>query len=363
MALETLRGLNMIAVRYQIFFFDKSANRENQLLAIQPTFNSPSAISALLRTAKFEDKEAVVFSGRPEDIEEFLGKIQRLDLTDWLDKDIGERKELLADSAKEFSLTYFDLSDLGENQVLGDPPYTEEVMAEAWGVTLVEGAVKDTPPDLPPENKWLWDQIGKRFRSKIREISYKDPDKKEAAQRIIYYHSALKLNLIPFAHSTKNKINSLRDEIARDIEKGEELATELSDKWERHLKSDGTLKKVKVIKFFGAGFEEAKSRYYLMHHIDWSLGTNWKVLYDYLNKWHGFKVVSLDQLQMTINKFTDIDITRQGVDAVLFITHWLTPHQAQTLTGKGDTDGIVKMLNKYAKIWYKKGRFPDVKEL
>ena len=354
----------MIAVRYQIFFFDKKANRENQLLAIQPTFNSPSAINALLKTAKFEGKEAVVFSGRPEDIEDFLKKVQRLDLTDWLDKDMDERIELLVNSAKEFSLTYFDLADLGENQVLGDPPaYTEEEMAVAFGVTLVEGAAKDVPPDLPPENKWLWDQVGKRYRSKIKEIALKDPDKKEAGQRIIYYNTALKLNLIPFAHSTKNKINSLRDEIAYDIEKGEELSTELSDKWERHLKSDGTLKKVKVIKFFGAGFEEAKSRYYLMHHIDWSLGADWKVLFDYLKKWHGFKVVSLDQLQMTVNKYTDIDITRQGIDGVLYITHWLTPHQAQTLTGKGDTDGIVKMLNKYAKLWYKKGKFPNVKEL
>lgn len=360
----------MISVKYQIFFFDKKANRENQLIAINPTFTSPSAISALLKTARFEDKEAVVFSGRPEDIDEFLTKVQRLDLTDWLDNSVEERKELLAEYAKKFHLTFFDISDLGENQVLGDPPYTEKELAEAWGVTLtaeetscVEAAVKGIPPDLPAENKWLWDQIGKRYREKIRDLSGKDFDKREAAQRIIYYNCALKLNMIPFSHATKNKITFLREEIARDIEKGEELASALCDTWERHLKSDGTLKKVKVIKFFGSGYEEKKSRYYLMHHIDWSLGTDWKNLFEYLKKGHGFKVVSLDQLQMAVNKFTDIDITRQGMDVVVFITHWLTPQQAQTLTAKADIDSIVKMLNKYAKLWYKKGKFPSVKEL
>jgi len=51
----------MIAIKYQMFFFDPSQSRENQLNAIQPLFNSPSAIKILIKTAKFEGKQALVY--------------------------------------------------------------------------------------------------------------------------------------------------------------------------------------------------------------------------------------------------------------------------------------------------------------
>lgn len=350
----------MIAIKYQLFFFDASQNRENQLNAIQPLFHSPSAIKVLLKTAKFEGKDAIVYSGMEENLEDFLKQVARADTTDWLDFDFDQIKEAMDALASDVGATRFDIQIAdGDEQVLGDPPDLESTMLK------VEGAKKTGyPPDIPEKNFWLWDDVKKNYRSEINKRGGKDLDKKEATLRILYYNSALKLNLLPFSFTTMTQVNDARDTLCRDIEQGEDKASELIETWERHLKSDGTLKKTKAIKYLGSEFESTSSRYYIAHAVEWTLGVEWKTLNEYLTKNHGFHVISKDHLSMTLNRLTKLEIIQdEGDKANVYISHVLTPQQAATLTKREDNAGIVKMLHKYATLWYKTGSFPDVKKI
>jgi hypothetical protein len=342
----------MFAIRYLIFFFDPSQNRESQLSAVQPLFNSPSAASALLKTAKFEGKSYLIYTGTEDDLNDLVKKVARFDMTDWLDFDFAKLETALTALAKELGLSKFEINT-EESQVLGDPP------------DRVEGAAKSSyPTDIPERNYWLWDEIKKNYRSEIKNRAGKDPDKKEAVQRILYFNSALKLNLMPFSFNTVTQVNDARDVLTQDIERGEEDASKLITTWERHLKSDGTLKRTKAIKYLGSEFEETSSRYYLAHAVEWTLGVDWKTLGDYLKKNHGFHVLSKDHLALTINRLTKLEVIQDEGDKVsIYISHVLTPSQAATLTGKEGKEAIVKMLHKYATLWYKTGSFPDVKKI
>lgn len=349
----------MISIKYQLFFFDPSQNRENQLNAIQPLFHSPSAIKTLLKTAKFEKKDAIVYSGMEDDLEDLLKNVARADTTDWLDFDFDKIKEALDAMASEMGLTRFDITiDNSDEQVLGDPPEME--------MLKVEGAAKKNayPPDIPDKNYWLWDDIKKHYRSEITRRSGRDLDKKEAIQRILYYNSALKMNLLPFSFNTVTQVNDARDVICQDIIQGEDKASDLIETWERHLKSDGTLKRTKAIRYLGSEFEETSSRYYIAHAVEWTLGVDWKTLCDYLKKNHGFHVLSKDHLSMTLNRITKLEIIQdEDQKAAIYVSHVFTPQQAATLTGKEQKDAIVKMLHKYSTLWYKNGAFPDVKKI
>lgn len=350
----------MISIRYFLLFFDPSQNRENQLNAVQPFFNSPSAIKVLMKTAKFEGKQALVYSGLEDALEDLLKKIARADTTDWLDFDFDKIAEGIDAFAKDLGLSKFELASSDEDkQVLGDPPEQETEMLK------VEGAKKDLyPNDIPEKGYWLWDDVKKNFKGEIRKRAGKDPDKKEAVHRILYTNSALKLGLIPFSFSTKTQVNDAKDILCQDIANGEEKASALIETWERHLKSDGTLKRTKAIKYLGSEYEETSSRYYIAHTVEWTMGIDWKTLSDYLKKNHGFHVLSKDHLSMTINRLTKLEVIQDEGDKVaLYISHVLTPQQAATLTAKEDKASIIKMLHKYATLWYKNGIFPDLKKL
>ena len=349
----------MLSIKYQIFFFDSSQNRESQLNAIHPLFHSPSAIKVLLKTAKFEQKDALVYSGMEDALEDLLKKVGRADTTDWLDFDFDQIKEAIDALAQELGLARFDITiDDSDEQVLGDPPEMEMIK--------VEGATKKNsyPPDIPEKNYWLWDDVKKHYRSEITRRSGRDLDKKEAIQRILYYNSALKLNLLPFSFNTVTQVNDARDVICQDIIQGEDKASDLIETWERHLKSDGTLKRTKAIRYLGSEFEETSSRYYIAHAVEWTLGVDWKTLCDYLKKNHGFHVLSKDHLSMTLNRLTKLEVIQdEGQKAALYVSHVFTPQQAATLTGKDQKEAIVKMLHKYSTLWYKNGAFPDVKKI
>jgi len=348
----------MLSIKYQIFFFDSSQNRENQLNAIQPLFHSPSAIKVLLKTAKFEKKDALVYSGMEDALEDLLKKVGRADTTDWLDFEFDQIKEAIDALAQELGLARFDITiDDSEEQVLGDPPEMEMIK--------VEGAAKNTyPPDIPEKNYWLWDDVKKNYRGEITRRSGRELDKKEAIQRILYYNSALKLNLLPFSFNTVTQVNDARDVICQDIIQGEDKASDLIETWERHLKSDGTLKRTKAIRYLGSEFEETSSRYYIAHAVEWTLGVDWKTLCDYLKKNHGFHVLSKDHLSMTLNRITKLEIIQdEDQKAAIYVSHVFTPQQAATLTGKDQKEAIVKMLHKYSTLWYKNGAFPDVKKI
>ena len=351
----------MIAIKYMLFFFDPSQNRENQLNAIQPLFHSPSAIKVLLKTAKFEGKQALVYSGMEDALEDLLKKIARADTTDWLDFDFDKIAEAIDALAKDLGCAKFAfVHNDDDEQVLGDPPDTDEETT----MNIVEGAKKDAayPPDVSEKNYWLWDEVKKNWRSEIRKRAGRDADQKEAVTRILYVNSALKLNLIPYSFTTVTQVNDARDVLCKDIEDGEEKASDLIETWERHLKSDGTLKRTRAIKYLGSEFEETSSRYYIAHVVEWTVGSDWKILSDYLKKNHGFHVLSRDHLSMTINRITKLEVIQDEGDKVsIYVSHVFTPQQAATLTAKDDKDTIVKMLHKYSTLWYKSGKFPDVK--
>jgi len=343
----------MMFMRYLVFFFEPDQSRENQLCAIQPLFNNPSAVKVLLKTARFEDKAALVYVGTEESLEILLKKTARLDLTDWLDFDFSQIKKALDFLAEELEISVF--TDQDEEIVVGDPP-----------VVNIEAAAKNIsyPPDIPEKNHWLWDDVKKNYRREINTRAGKDKDKKEAIQRILYFNSALKLNLIPFSFNTATQINDARDVLAQDIEQGEEQASQIINTWERHLKSDGTLKKTKAIRYLGSDHEEKSSRYYIAHAVEWTLDAEWKTLCDYLNKNHGFHVLSKDHLTMTINRLTKLEVIQEdGNKVAIYISHVFTPSQAATLTSKVRKDDIVKMLHKYTTLWYKTGKFPDIKKI
>jgi hypothetical protein len=351
----------MLAIRYLIFFFDPSQNRENQLNAIQPLFHSPSAIKVLLKTAKFEGKQALVYSGMEDALEDLLKKVARADMTDWLDFDFDKIASAMDEMAKDLDVAKFNVTfDDNDEQVLGDPPEKQEKE-----MIMVAGAKADAyPSDIPEKNHWLYDDVKKHYRSEIRKRAGKDLDKKEAVTRILYANSALKLNLIPYSFTTVTQVNDARDILCQDIEQGEDKASELVETWERHLKSDGTLKRTKAIKYLGSEYEETSSRYFIAHVVEWTMGVDWKTLGDYLKKNHGFHVLSKDHLSMTINRITKLEVIQDEGDKVsIYVSHVLTPSQAATLTAKEDQISIVKMLHKYSTLWYKTGKFPDVKKL
>ena len=351
----------MIAIKYQLFFFDPSQNRENQLSAIQPFFNSPSAIKVLLKTAKFEGKNALVYSGQEDNLEEFLKNIARSDTTDWLAFDFDKIAGAMDAMAKDLGLTKFEFKIHDDDeQVLGDPP---DDIEEKFKVEAL--SKKDMyPSDIPEKSRWLWDDVKKNYRGEIRKRAGKDLDKKEAVTRILYSNSALKLGVIPYSMHTVTQVNDARDTLCADIEQGEAKASDFIETWERHLKSDGTLIRTRAIKYLGSAFEETSSRYYIAHVIEWTLGIDWRTLNDYLKKNHGFQVISKDHLAMTINKLTKLEVILDETNKVsIFVSHLLTPQQAKVLTKKEDKDAIVKMLHKYATLWYKTGQFPDVKKI
>ena len=346
----------MLAVKYQLFVFDPSQNRENQLSAIQPLFNSPNAVKVLIKTLKFEGKDVLIYSGEEQSLEDLLKQVARLDTTDWLDYDFPKISKALDELAEDLGISKFHV-DTGDSQVLGDPPEGEEEH-----LILVEGAKKVSyPPDIPSKNYWLWDDIKTNYRKEINKRGGRDKDKKEAVHRILYHQAATKLGIVPFSFHTVTQINDARSEICTDIIEGEDKASNLIEIWERHLKSDGTLKKTKAMKYLGSEFEEISSRYYIAHAVEWILNTDWKTLSDYLKKSHGFHVLSLGHLSMTINRLTKLEVIQDGDSKVgIYISHVFTPHQAAVLTGKEESAEIVKMLHRYSNAWYKKGKFPDV---
>lgn len=344
----------MILMYHLLLAFDPSQNRENQLNAIQPLFNSPSAIKVLMKTSKFEGMNFLAYTATEDKLNEFLQRVERLDVTDWLSFDFPKLKEVLNKLAADMGISVISLDN--DTIVLGDPP------------DKIEGAVAKKkkkklsyPPDIPEKNYWLWDDVKKGYRSVISKRGGRDPDTKEAITRILYYNSAVKLNVLPFSFNTMTQITDARIELAKDIEDGEDKASSLIEVWERHLKSDGTLKKTKSIKYLGSDFKSISSRFYIAHVVEWTVSSDWKTLSDYLKKNHGFHSISKDHLSININRITQLEVIYEGGNKVsIYISHVLTPHQAATLTGKDKDDAIVKMLHKYATQWYKNGKFPDI---
>jgi len=258
----------VITIKYQVFFFDPAQNRENQLQAIQPIFHTPSAIKVLMKTAKFEDKQMFVFSGLEEDLLQFVQKVERLDVTDWLDKD-GDGIAVEMDKLSEnFKVSRFELNnnpEYDDEQVLGDPPEDE--------VTAAKKRKGRYPADVPERSKDIWDNITKSYSRVINKSCGKDKDKKLAGQRILYYQAARRLGIVPYSKMS-DQLNIDKSKMIDDIESGEKKASKTISRWERHLKSDGTLKRAKAIKYLCSEFENTTSRYYIAHAIEWILNTD-----------------------------------------------------------------------------------------
>jgi len=337
----------MIAIKYQIFFFDPKQKKERQLTAIRPAFNSPGAIDALIKSLKFENKEFLIVIGLEDNIETFIKLAEKVDLEKWLDLAIPQRKEELIKLAKSFGLTCTNsLKDQYEdNQVLGDPP---QVTAASY------------PIDLPPENKAVWDSIKNTYRAEINRG--KDKDEKMAIQRILYQYSMKTQGIPAWLPVTFQQLHDMRIEIGRTIVKGEEEASALLDKWFRYLKSEGIAKTSKKTKIEGAGRLEDRKMFYLAHTSQWSLAktATWKELSDYLVKKVGLKKIG-GSLKLTLNRRNEIELHKDDTSGVtIYISHYLTEQEAAVLTQEVDETDITKTLNKYLKQWYKTGDFPNL---
>ncbi len=337
--------------KYQLFFFDDTQNRELKLQAVQPFFTSPSAINILLKTVRFDGQDYAVYVGQDEDdLKAFLSKVERADLTDWLDYDFDTIKTKLDELATEYNLSRVE--NLNNNEVL---------ITGIDNDTLVTAKL-NYPRDIPSKNYWLWDDIKKTYRKEIKERSKKNQDIKEAATRVLYMQAAKRLELIPFSLHTTTQVADLRQAISDDIVTGEEKASQLIDIWDRHLKSLNILKKSKAMRYLGSDYEQLTSRFYIAHAVDWTLvDENWKGVVDYFKKSHSFNLLAKDRLSITINKLTKIEVIYEGgVKIGVYISHVMTPKQAAMFTEKTLEVDIIKTLHKYSSQWYKKGKFPDI---
>jgi len=150
---KSTKALAMIAVRYQLFLLDPKAEKKDQLLAVDPPFNFPTAVDQILKTSKFEKLIGVCVVGLEDQIDKFLQKVERLDVTDWLDYECEERKEALLKLAKEF--------DLEATEHLREPGSDEIVYGEDHDDSEEVTAKVAYPHDLPEANRELWDAIPK----------------------------------------------------------------------------------------------------------------------------------------------------------------------------------------------------------
>jgi hypothetical protein len=344
---------SMIPIRFQVFFFDPAAEDKDQLSAIKPIFTSPGAVKTLVRTAKYEKRTPVVFSGEQEDLDQLVQKVERLDSTDWLDLETDEKVNELKNLGEEMKLSLFDPSGFEEQPVLSDE---EEVVASSS---------KSCPSFIPSkseEHQALWLDVGKRYRGWIKKQP--GPDEKLAAQIIIYKELAHRRHLVPFESITNQ--SSIRLKLSKDIEEGERKATEILNGLFHNAEDQGLVKRSLAMKHTDTTFDHNTSKYQLTHELAWVYpkGKNhWKELSKFLLYREAFKELGPAMLMHWADQRTSIEFFRAEDRAKIFIRHILTPPEAASLTDEASEDMILKKLNKCIRYWYSHGKFPDPEKI
>lgn len=332
----------MIAIRFQVFFIEPGAERPRMLSAISPMFSSPSAVETLTRTAKFEKRIPVVFSGEEKVLATLIQNAERLDIDKWLDLDAEGLESALKEEGIRLGLAYFD-------------PRETQNRNEAPVLALSKNGPK-YPPDLPLTSYALWDDIRKKYKSRIK--MFETQDEKEAVQRILYTQIMRKRGQVPWTTVTMTTLNSQRSQIAQELMDGFEKWERLLETFERHLTSAGLLKRACVVKFYDSGLNHENGKYELVHEMRWILtGAVWKEVTQYLLKNEAFKPHGPNMLTLPIDKSTRIEVFSDSPDTLkVYIIHFLTVEQASVLTQEKDSARIDTRLKKIMLDWYKRGK-------
>ena len=354
----------MIAVKYQVFFFDPKADRRDQIVAIEPAFNSPGAIEALIKTTRFEGKDHLVLIGSQPQIDTLMKKIERLDITDWLDAPINQRKQSITDMAKEIQMSVYEHNK--ETLVLGDDP-----------ISVTAAKKVPYPVDLPFGHEVIWDDIQNdpKFGPRLKEL--KDRIQQRALLEIIYEDVCRKVNVRDWEFASQRKLGLKAKSIAVEIE-NKELESNKRISWiEDHLIDQGFIEKggAKSPKW-EFQLSTTHGHFEIIHRVLWKLDPakhTWPQIRDFITRNLGskyaFRATSnglLNSVELSTRTYaqiftqslvpTTIEIIPQTKEEILvLVTQIVTKHQAAMVTQEESEADIHKAMLSFISQWYKSG--------
>jgi len=328
----------VISLRFLVFFYDPKEERPNRLAVVTPLFTSPSAVKALMKTAKFENRSSLVVTGEKDNLEKLVSKVERLDVTDWLKlEDWDSIKSQLVSVVEGIEgLSVFETPD-DESIVFGDEKITAKTAY---------------PPDLPKGQEEIWDDVREKYKNLLKG----NKDYREAVLRKLYNETAQRLGLVPFTFTSSN---SEKKDLLVLLESGEKRAHDLLKKVARHALSEGVLKRVTNSKFSHSEVCHTKmSGFKLCHSLTWTLGTekSWRDLVKFLTLKEAFHQVGPHLLTIKINAKTEIDIYDTKDQKVsVTIAHTLSQSDVRTLVGT-EVSNPVRELNRLGRKWHEQGK-------
>jgi len=352
----------VIGIKYQLFLFDPKAEKKDLLCVIDPAFDAPSAVDTILRTVKFENRKPIIVVGPGKELDEFVSKVERADLTEWLDLDVDARRAKLMEFAEQHNLSAMeDFGDKNTEPVFGD----EEVTA----------AKRYQPPiHCPTTNHDIWFAV--KASDDWKEIlklskTHGYAGKYEVMEMIYantYEIACQNEGRNPWAHTTTEKLTDARWTLKGQIIQGEESAQKLIDQLETHLSHAGILRRASNQKYDDVIKHAASNQFVLVHTIDWTLQKEipWKQFTGFILREMGKKTAFHEGKDKLATKdklggMTELDLVRaDGDSVVVFVKQYLTFQQASLLTQKDNEADIAKALDKYMRHWYKSGKFPDI---
>ena len=363
----------MISIRYQVFFIDsKATDRKDRLSAIQPAFSSPSAVEALIRTMKFENKKYLIIVGTENQIEALLTKIQRLDLTDWMDYDDDKIIESIKHIAQELKMNI--KTDLRKDKE--DTLVTGDDLVQVVASTRTPYKYSDNP-EFKPEYEKYWDavldlEVDEKFKTGYKKlISQKVPASVLlATHRLAFKNYCRKININPEAETPSNEVNHLREKIRSYLLAGEKKAVELIKKLEEHVKSEGFIKNSgghKKQRFYAID-RHKDNRFMFIHLITWNIDleneSTYKDVLDYITGMN--LMVRRDKGKIIIDLkgdiYTSIEIKAEDMNTVnIYIIHYLTEQEMFIYTQTDNEMDARRVFQKHAKHWYDTADLPEVK--
>jgi len=353
----------MISIKYQVFFFDESLPRSEQLSAVQPAFKSPGAVDALLKTLRFGKTSCLVAIGTDKQITSLLTLAQKLDMTEWLKMSIEKRKEELLSLATRLGMNCSSdgLEGGDEKQVLGDdPPAYHQIEGKAPKVRM------KYPVDLHPKDYDTWDAVGKEFKAELKQRG-KTPEEKMAIHRILYQSVQRKLNLPAWSATTFTQIHDERMRLRAEIVAGQAKALVVLAEMQKYLLDEDLIKNVRPLKYYDCDRHDVHHMFYMTNVVTWTLDPKrhaWLSIADYVvnkaTKKVGFSRKQ-DQIRGEVDRVTELEIVKISDKEIdVYINHNITAHQASILTQEDVPETIIKEMCRLGRSWLKTGKFPSL---
>jgi hypothetical protein len=406
----------MLMVKYQLFLLNPKAEKQDMLISIDPPFNFPTAAEQVMKTSKFEKLEGLVVIGMEEQIEDLLTKVERLDVTDWLDFDCSERKQALKDLAEELKLTCTEkLREAdSDSMVFGGE---EEVTAKKYGYPIdlpvgnreiwdavpkqddfkigweilkkkmkeVTGKAKPKkknpyPKNLPPGNEKVWDKTPSTLTDKfdLMVIEHKSDVIRMAAHANFYEIYCAKLGRVPWHHTSTTEILDARIKLKGYIIQGEEVAYKAAEELQEHLLHAALIHKPKARKGACISRSPQNNKYEISWLTPWALkpekGHSWLQISSFIKREFAKKYAfrEMDNKKRLTSTFqkgtvtTELAVVRGDENTInIYINHYLDEGQAGILTGwgiKGEPLKIERTLLEYCNHWKKTGKFPKIEK-